>query len=607
MGYQQFYRFSRDPFAAPTNAEQIFLAEAHRDAMSALALEVQKCRPFLAVSGDGEVGKSTVLNAALASLPRQPHRPLRVTRMDHTRFAHLGARQIIGQIIGEQGRDPTDGDLERLSRALLEGRDGAEQHLLVIDDVRSVDPSALQFLHLLSSVEPRDLPVVQVILAGRHEFWRTLANDEWCPTRSQAVPHSMVEPLGEDEVRQYIDYRLRLAGSSIAQVMTDAALDSVRRHGHALPGRINRVLDHAFALGAAQRRARITPEVVDEAVALPQFANQYSPAGFTAHQTPTHTVGAPASRRRGAERPNRRVGPALITRRRSGWVGAAAAAIVLGLAFTMWAPHPGVNGDLMAASIAPRDTARAPIGAAMAADKAPEMAKETVAQEQASAAPADLASAENVTAPASRDPVIQTAALLPSPNSSGVVISPAITAEPPTQTIDNANVVPSDPGSMPTGRPPSPDSHPEVASLSGSPAAEGRIEEQNMRRAPRSPQLEAATQPDAMVTSSVAVAPIAAPLPTDMLTILLERGAAMLEGGDISAARKLYARAAEGGSGLAAAEVGKTYDPSYLADKHVVGMQPDWEMASIWYRRAIAQGDAEAMRLMQRLDSIAER
>ena len=543
------------------------MAEAHRDAMSALAREVQKYRPFLAVSGDGEVGKTTVLNAALASLPRRPHKPWRVTRMDHPRFAHLGARQIVGQIIGEQGRDPTDGDLERLSRALLEGRDGADQHLLVIDDVRSVDPSALQFLHLLSSVKPRDLPVVQVILAGRHEFWRTLANEVWCPTRSQAVPHSMVEPLGEDEVRQYIDYRLRLAGSSIPQVMTDAALDSVRRHGQALPGRINRVLDHAFALGAAQRRARITPQVVDEAVASPQFANQHSPAGFTAVHSPTHTVRAPESRCRGAERPNRRVGPTLVTRRRSGWVGAAAVAVVLGLALTMWAPHPGVDGDLMAAPIAPRDlaaTARAPISAAMAADRAPEMGKETVVQEQASATPANppaVASAENMTSPASRDPVIQTAALLQSTTSSGVVNSPAIAAEPPTPTIDNENVVQSDPGSLPTSRPPSPDSHPGSAILSGSPATEGRIEEQNTRLALKSPQLETATQPDAMVTSSVGVAPIAALLPSDVLAILLERGAAMLEGGDISAARKLYARAAEGGSGLAAAEVGRHTTP----------------------------------------------
>jgi hypothetical protein len=171
--------------------------------------------------------------------------------------------------------------------------------------------------------------------------------------------------------------------------------------------------------------------------------------------------------------------------------------------------------------------------------------------------------------------------LLQSTTSSGVVNSPAIAAEPPTPTIDNENVVQSDPGSLPTSRPPSPDSHPGSAILSGSPATEGRIEEQNTRLALKSPQLETATQPDALVTSS--------------------------EGGDISAARKLYARAAEGGSGLAAAEVGKTYDPTYLADKHVVGMQPDWEMATIWYRRAIAQGDAEAARLMQRLDSVAER
>jgi hypothetical protein len=67
------------------------------------------------------------------------------------------------------------------------------------------------------------------------------------------------------------------------------------------------------------------------------------------------------------------------------------------------------------------------------------------------------------------------------------------------------------------------------------------------------------------------------------------------------------ARAAEGGSGLAAAEVGKTYDPTYLADRHVIGMRPDPAMAASWYRRAIALGDAEAeaASLLQRVDEIA--
>jgi general secretion pathway protein A len=172
--YQAFYRFSRDPFAAPADAGPIYLAEAHRDALSALALAVQRCRRFVAVSGDGEVGKTTVLDAALASLPGRQQQPLRITRIDRARFMHVGARQIIGQIIGDPGGEPNDDDLERLSRTLIKGRDGASQHVLVIDDVQSVNPSALQFLHLLSSVQSRDEPVVQVLFAGRHEFWNTL-------------------------------------------------------------------------------------------------------------------------------------------------------------------------------------------------------------------------------------------------------------------------------------------------------------------------------------------------------------------------------------------------------------------------------------------------
>jgi hypothetical protein len=35
-------------------------------------------------------------------------------------------------------------------------------------------------------------------------------------------------------------------------VVTDAALGDIIRHGQALPGRINRILDRAFTVGAAQ-------------------------------------------------------------------------------------------------------------------------------------------------------------------------------------------------------------------------------------------------------------------------------------------------------------------------------------------------------------------
>jgi TPR repeat protein len=78
------------------------------------------------------------------------------------------------------------------------------------------------------------------------------------------------------------------------------------------------------------------------------------------------------------------------------------------------------------------------------------------------------------------------------------------------------------------------------------------------------------------------------------LTLLLSRADTMLALGDISAARRLYERAAALGSAQAATAAGKTYDAAFLASIGVQGIVPDQTAASAWYRKAAALGDREA-------------
>ncbi len=82
---------------------------------------------------------------------------------------------------------------------------------------------------------------------------------------------------------------------------------------------------------------------------------------------------------------------------------------------------------------------------------------------------------------------------------------------------------------------------------------------------------------------------------------LLTRGDEMLATGDVAAARLFYERAAESGNAVAERQSGKTYDPLFLAEMHVRGLQGDPVAAARWYRKASAGGDAEADSLMKRL------
>lgn len=71
-----------------------------------------------------------------------------------------------------------------------------------------------------------------------------------------------------------------------------------------------------------------------------------------------------------------------------------------------------------------------------------------------------------------------------------------------------------------------------------------------------------------------------------VLAALLRRGEALLAIGDISGARRFFERVAEAGSAGGALAMGRTYDPTVLAELQAWSIGPDPVAAAGWYRRA---------------------
>lgn len=82
---------------------------------------------------------------------------------------------------------------------------------------------------------------------------------------------------------------------------------------------------------------------------------------------------------------------------------------------------------------------------------------------------------------------------------------------------------------------------------------------------------------------------------------LLARGRELAANRDITAARKYFERAAEGGSPQAALEAGRTYDPVQLKELGIIGLKADPQRAGELYRQADAAGVAGARALLEQL------
>ena len=82
---------------------------------------------------------------------------------------------------------------------------------------------------------------------------------------------------------------------------------------------------------------------------------------------------------------------------------------------------------------------------------------------------------------------------------------------------------------------------------------------------------------------------------------LFVRGQQYEAHGDVSGARRFFASAAAQGHAAAARALGRLYDPAYLKQMALGGIDPDPALARQWYEQAVAMGDVEAGPLLEAL------
>jgi hypothetical protein len=108
---------------------------------------------------------------------------------------------------------------------------------------------------------------MQIILVGQPQLISTLIKPEMLQLRQRISVTTSLDPLGPEEVSQYITHRLRVAGYKGAALFTRGALELVARASHGIPRNINNLCFGALSAGLALRRKQIDREIVEEVVA----------------------------------------------------------------------------------------------------------------------------------------------------------------------------------------------------------------------------------------------------------------------------------------------------------------------------------------------------
>ena len=261
--YESFFGLKENPFNLNPDPEYLFMSEGHENAHTHLEYAVMESKGFVVMTGEIGSGKTTLLNLFLSEIPNEIQIGLiNQTFVTPVQFLRKMCREFELDIEDKE----KEGMVEKIHDFLLEQYSIGKRVILIVDEAQNLSTKTLEEVRMLSNLESQKNHLIQIILVGQPELKNKLKKKELQQFAQRVTVHCHLDALSENEVKGYIQYRLRVAGAKRANIFTDGAIKSVANISKGIPRMINIICDAALVYAFADSKDFINNNIVDDVV-----------------------------------------------------------------------------------------------------------------------------------------------------------------------------------------------------------------------------------------------------------------------------------------------------------------------------------------------------
>jgi general secretion pathway protein A len=261
--YESFYNLRTKPFALLPDSDFLYPGSTHRAAYSILEYGLINEAPFLVLTGDPGMGKTSLLQK-LISEHGAKHSIGLVTNARYD-IEHLLPWILLSLGLSQKQLDPVEA-YHLFSEFLIQESKQHRRVILIIDEAQSLGTELLEELRLLSNLNDGKTLKLQIILSGQPDLHTLLKRVDMIQFAQRVVVDYHLELLSEAETGQCIRHRLKIAGGH-PSLFTNKACALVHRVTRGNPRLINQVCDVALTYGLAEQAPVITAKLVAQAAA----------------------------------------------------------------------------------------------------------------------------------------------------------------------------------------------------------------------------------------------------------------------------------------------------------------------------------------------------
>ena len=271
--YLSYYNLNEKPFQISTDPKFLWLGEKHKEALAILTYGILDNKGFLLLTGDVGTGKTTIINTLLNNLDDD----VIAAHVPDPDLEHLDFFNFIANVFSIDKKFSTKGEfLNHLSKFLHDAYSKNKKVLLIIDEAQRLKPELLEEIRLLSNIERQDTKLLNIFFVGQEEFNKILIEPENRALRQRITINYYIEPLTENETKEYIKHRLNIAGSK-RNIFSSSAIGEIFSFSKGFPRLINIICDLALLTGYVKEQKTINELIIKECAKELQIPTEKAP------------------------------------------------------------------------------------------------------------------------------------------------------------------------------------------------------------------------------------------------------------------------------------------------------------------------------------------